>query len=151
MHSAKQVIIRRQAGVHPALVDLAFVLAFLFLILSTLAETNPQSTQASESSLPPIHLPELDTDGKTSPGVSTTTETLSLLADGSLLVGDRAVADLEACGDILQSSGVSAVSVRAEAEVAYGRVADLLALCQKLGVDEVSLTYEQITQTKDSL
>jgi hypothetical protein len=42
MNPTPDSIIRRQAGVHPALVDLAFVLAFLFLILSTLAQTNPQ-------------------------------------------------------------------------------------------------------------
>jgi biopolymer transport protein ExbD len=150
MNSTSNTIVRRQAGVHPALVDLAFVLAFLFLILSTLAETNPQTAEASELAMPPIELPELDSPSGTSAGVAEATATVSLAADGSLMVGETSVAGIDACAEALRSSAASSVYIRAESEVPYGRVAELLALCQRLGLEEVSLTYKNLTQTKDS-
>lgn len=144
MRSSSQVVIRRQAGVHPALVDLAFVLAFLFLILSTLAQTNPQQGSGAEQALPPIDLPELDSASSAERGVAESSETVSLLADGAVLVGESSVADFDTLGKQLQSTGVLSVLIRVEREVPYGRVAELLGLCQSLGIEEVSLTYESV-------
>lgn len=143
MRSSTQVVIRRQTGVHPALVDLAFVLAFLFLILSTLAETNPRQDSGAERALPPIDLPELDSASSEERGVAESSETVSLLADGSLLVGESSVANFDALSKQLQSTGVLSVLIRVEREVPYGRVAELLGLCQSFGIEEVSLSYEK--------
>lgn len=139
------MIVRRQAGVHPALVDLAFVLVFMFLILSTLADPEQRTEGQSELSLPPLNLPELDVDGAAASGVAPAQEIVSLLADGRLLLGDAPVSDVSELATRLADAGAQAVLLRVESSVAYGRVAELLGLCQEQGIEEVSLMYESGT------
>jgi len=144
MNSTTGSLIRRQAGVHPALVDLAFVLVFMFLILSTLADTTEKRTE-SELALPPLDLPELDLPEGGMSGAGEAQESVSLLADGAILLGGDSVATLEALSLRLIDLGNPAVLLRVEEDVPYGRVAELLGLCNQLGIEEVSLTYEAVS------
>ncbi len=135
---------RRQAGVHPALVDLAFVLVFLFLILSTLADTSEASeseAEVAEQTLPPLDLPEIEA-GDSLSGAGKAHEVITLRADGALLLAGADVPDLAALEERLAAAGIDSIELRASASVPYGEVAALLGLFHKLGIDEVSLAYE---------
>ncbi|MEM9227412.1 MAG: biopolymer transporter ExbD, partial [Verrucomicrobiota bacterium] len=122
MHEFTQTLARRQAGVHPTLVDLAFVLVFLFLILSTLADTRPAG-ETAESTLPPLDLPELDALEGDAPGEAHAVITLE--ADGSLLIDNTAIR-IENMDTALANLSAQSVELRAAASVPYGQIAQML-------------------------
>ncbi|QYY37310.1 biopolymer transporter ExbD [Ruficoccus sp. ZRK36] len=132
---------RRLAGVHPTLVDLAFVLVFLFLILSSLANVHPQSA-GREASLPPMELPELDAPVQQGQGISEQLEIVTLGADGSLLLGKEPVSGMDALLNRLSSESTASVELRAAAAVPYGELARLLEKLYQHGIREVSLSYQ---------
>ena len=144
MNEVMMASARRQAGVHPALVDLAFVLVFLFLILSTLADVTERSaaqSEVAEQTLPPLDLPEIDA-GAGQSGVGEAHEVITVNADGTMLLADIPVSDLNALETQLGEAGIASVELRASASVSYGEVAALLGIFHKLGIEEVSLAYE---------
>lgn len=130
---------RRIAGVHPTLVDLAFVLVFLFLILSSLARVTP-TNEGTEARLPALHLPALpESTGAGAPAA--VEQHITLLADGVLLLEQTPMADTATLCQRLKDTLATSVTLRAEASVPYEQIAALLGQLHQTGIREVSLAY----------
>ena len=113
------------------LVDVVLVLLIIFMVTAPLLQTGLD-----------LQLPKVSTRGMdVAEGV-----VVDLRADGSVRVDEAAVAE----GDLekaLAAAGASTkpVYLRADASIAYGKVAEILGLARKAGVTNLSLVTEPQT------
>ncbi|MGJ3242184.1 MAG: ExbD/TolR family protein [Opitutales bacterium] len=130
---------RRQRGLHPTIIEVAFVLMFLFLILSTLASIT--TSEARERSLPDLNLAELEEPGQDRGQTSLESLIISVGADGAVYLDDQPLS----AGDLvaeLENRRPPRVEVRGDVEATYGDVLQVFRACHAAGVRNLSLTFE---------
>jgi biopolymer transport protein ExbD len=122
------------------MVDLAFVLVFLFVLVSTLAKTT--SDEARERILPPVNLSEIDKDAGGETGLSELkTVVVTLTQQGEHFIDAQPVsADL--LKERLGSMKSPCVEIRADENVRYGDVMSIMRVCRGIGIRNVVMTYE---------
>ena len=131
-------IIKQPSGIHPSLLDIAFVLVFMFLILSTLAVTTQK--EAEEKTLPPLQLTDMEPDG--AEGGTREQSVIISIQEGPTFYLDEtplALSDLE---KRLAALRPPRVEIRGDVHIPYGAVTEILRICQENGIDNVALTYK---------
>ena len=126
-------------GIHPSMLDVAFTLVIMFLLLSTLANTTQQ--EAKEAALPPIDLTEVQqNDG----GVgSTRIKSLTItVAPGPKYFLDGREIRFSNLGQEIRRRNPPEVELRADNSVPYGEVAKVLKTCTEIGIHNVALTFK---------
>ena len=113
------------------LIDVAFVLLIVFMITAPILQGGIE-----------VQLPRAATAPITSPaGVI-----VSVARDGQIFVGEVPVASLEefqtVFPQIVRGRGVEDAFLKADREVPYGRVLEVLGMMKKLDVAEVGLVAE---------
>jgi len=132
-------IARRSTGIHPSLLDIAFVLVFMFLLLSTLASTTQQ--EAKERSLPPLKLAEMQ-DQAGAVGMTQAKVATISVQDGPAFFLDDEEMSLSDLREALILRHPPEVEIRGDIRVPYGDITEILKICQKNGINSVALTYK---------
>ncbi len=112
------------------LVDVAFVLLIIFMITAPILQGGIE-----------LQLPEADSQPLSNPDPVT----VSVAQDGRLFVDRTAISSLEELELVLTTFTADAdkqVNVKADQGVSYGRVAEVLGVLMKLGLDNVGLPVE---------
>lgn len=130
---------RRLTGIHPSLLDIAFVLVFMFLLLSTLASTTQQ--EAEERSLPPLKLAEMKNQMNADDINQIKSATVSVKT-GPVYYLDEEELALDQLGIVLASRRPPEVEIRGDVTVPYGAIAEVLRICRENGITSVALTYK---------
>ena len=130
---------RRLTGIHPSLLDIAFVLVFMFLLLSTLASTTQQ--EAEERSLPPLKLAEME-DHAESAGMTQAKVVTISVQDGPAFFLDDEEISLSKLREYLIRRHPPEVEIRGDVRVPYGAITEILKICRENGINSVALTYK---------
>jgi biopolymer transport protein ExbD len=131
---------QRRTGLPPSMVDLAFVLVFLFVLVSTLAKTT--SEEARERILPPVKLSEIDNDTGGEAGLSEIkTVVVTLTAQGQHYLDSQPIAE-DMLKQRLSAMRSPCVEIRADQSVTYGAVMAIMRLCRATGIRNVVMTYQ---------
>jgi biopolymer transport protein ExbD len=131
--------VRRAGSVHPSLVDIAFNLTLLFLILCTLVAVSARN--AVERTLPPIQLAEAKSPEQNSGLTQAKTATVSIREGPEFYLDSKklSVRDLE---QTLKITRPPEVELRGDVRVPYGAITEVLRICQENGITSVALTYK---------
>jgi biopolymer transport protein ExbD len=132
---------RRRSGLPPSMVDLAFVLVFLFVLVSTLAKTT--SEEARERILPPVNLSEIESDTSSESGLSEIKTVVVTLTEQDQCYLDSQQIDADQLKERLSKMGAPCVEIRADQNVRYGDVMGIMRTCRSVGIRNVVMTYEE--------
>lgn len=114
-----------------SLVDVAFTLLVIFIITAPILQGGVE-----------VQLPSAEV----APITQSEAMVVSLTSDGTIYIGDvevRTTEDFNAMyPQLMEQRGVMNAYLRADREVPYGRVAEVLAMMKALEVPEVGLIYE---------
>jgi len=130
---------RKTRGLHPSMLDVAFTLVIMFLLLSTLASTTQR--EAQEKSLPPIDLTAMQENS--SQAGSTSVKSVSVtVAPGPIFYIDNQKVRFEELSSKIKQLNPPEVELRGDNAVSYGEVARVLKALTEAGVHNVALTFK---------
>ena len=132
--------VRRLTGIHPSLLDIAFVLVFMFLLLSTLASTTQQ--EAEERSLPPLKLAEMEDQQEDVSGQTDSKSATVSVQPGPVFFLDDEAVSLEELRETLAQRRPPELEIRGDVRVPYGTITEVLKICRENGISSVALTYK---------
>lgn len=117
-----------------SLVDVTIVLLIMFMIIAPIAQGGIE-----------VRIPRAET----APLPASEAVLVSMDAEGRVFV-ERTEVRPETVGDVLEqvrtSRGLARVYVRADADVAYGRVAELMGRIRSAGFENVGLVFEPVLE-----
>ena len=130
---------RKANGLPTSFVDITFILVFMFLLLSTLANTTQQ--EAKERSLPPINLTEMGNPENQS-GSTQVKAMVITVAPGPKFFVDSSELPLSQLQAQLVKRNPPEVELRGDNAVPYGELAKVLKICTEAGIHNVALTFK---------
>lgn len=131
--------LHRSSGMHPSLLDVMCCLVFIFLLTSLLAATSQR--EASERTLPPIDLAEMEDSIGAEKKDESDIIVVTVRKGPEYLVNDTPL-DIDQIPGILSERRPDEVEIRGDNTVAYGHIMDIMRLCRQAGIDRVALTYK---------
>lgn len=130
---------QRHKGLPTSMLDLTFVLVFMFLLLSTLANTTQQ--EAKEKSLPPINLTEMDRSDESTGSTQIKSMVITVAPGPKFFIDDSEVPMPELQSQIVKRNPPE-VELRGDNAVPYGEIAKVLKFCTEAGIHNVALTFK---------
>lgn len=120
------------------MLDVAFTLVIMFLLLSTLASTTQR--EAQEKSLPPIDLTQVNESS--SPGSTQIKSVAVTVAPGPVFYIDGQKVPFTELGSKIKQLNPPEVELRGDNAVSYGEVAKVLKALTEAGIHNVALTFK---------
>ena len=129
---------RRRKGMPPQIMEVAFVLTFMFLILSTLATTTQQ--ESKEKLLPDIDLGSMKEEQ--SGGSSSLKEAVISVSAGSVFYIDNEEVALDQLAEMLKKRNPPGIQLRGDQNVPYGEITKVIGICMEAGIRNIALGYK---------
>jgi len=129
---------RKKKGMPPQIMEVAFVLTFMFLILSTLATTTQQ--ESKEKMLPDIDLGSLK-DQKSEGSSSLKTVVISVRKGPTFFIDNEEI-EFKKITEILRQRNPPSVQLRGDQNVPYGEITAVIGACMEAGIYNVALGYK---------
>lgn len=130
---------RRSRGLHPSMLDVAFTLVIMFLLLSTLASTTQR--EAREKSLPPIDLTALKDQSHQAGSTSVKSVAVTVSPGPVFYIDSQPVPFKDLAGKV-QKLNPPEVELRGDNAVPYGEIAKVLKALTEAGIHNVALTFK---------
>ncbi len=130
---------RKTRGLHPSMLDVAFTLVIMFLMLSTLANTTQQ--EAREKSLPPIDLTAFQENSQQL-GSTRVKSVAVTVSPGPVFYVDNQKVPFTELAEKVKGLNPPEVELRGDNTVPYGEIAKALKALTEAGIHNVALTFK---------